>query len=172
MRIEPSPLGGVLICHLRTHHDERGQFVNVWEASSAEMAVLDKCNLSVNPQPGTLRGMHWQEAPHSEHKLISCVNGSVFDVLIDVRPGPSYLEWWGMVLETPSVAIYVPPGFAHGYLTLKADSSVLYHMNGTHNPSSARGLRYDDPGVGIEWPHVARLVSARDAAFPLLASTT
>lgn len=175
MEVEQSPLEGVLLCRLQSHGDERGLFVNLWDRSPMEGpfggAALDKCNLSQNPRRGTLRGMHWQEEPHGEHKLITCVSGEVFDVLVDVRPGKTHLQWWGTRLASPSVALYVPPGFAHGYLTLTDDAGVLYNMSGNYQPASARGLRYDDPAVGILWPEPVSLISERDASYPLLSPT-
>jgi dTDP-4-dehydrorhamnose 3,5-epimerase len=172
MQVAPAPLPGLFVVEAEPAVDDRGSFVRVWDQQTLHAAGLegriDQCNVSQNRTAGTLRGMHWQVAPHEEVKLVACVRGSVFDVVVDVRPASStYLKWWGLELDAATArALYIPGGFAHGFITLTDDSDVLYLMTGDYQPASARGLRYDDPAVGIDWPIDVRTVSARDLAFP------
>ncbi len=111
--------------------------------------------------------MHWQVAPHEETKLVRCTRGRVFDVAVDVRESSaSRLSWWGTELDPiTGRGLYIPPGFAHGFLTLEDHSEVEYLMTSTYSPAHSRGLRYDDPSVGIIWPGPIRCVSEGDLSF-------
>jgi dTDP-4-dehydrorhamnose 3,5-epimerase len=114
--------------------------------------------------------MHFQAPPHAEAKLVSCARGAIHDVVVDLRPGsPTWRRWAGVRLDADDGRLlYVPPGTAHGFLTLADDSTVLYQMSVAYVPEAARGVRWDDPLLAIEWPEPPLLVSARDRAFPLL----
>jgi dTDP-4-dehydrorhamnose 3,5-epimerase len=172
MRVVQAPLAGLVLVEAEPAIDERGSFVRMWDPPALAAVGLDgridQCSLSRNAKAGTLRGLHWQAGPHPETKLVSCVRGRVFDVAVDVRQAsPTYLDWWGLELRSDdTVSLYIPPGFAHGFVTLDDDCDVLYHMTDDYSPAHARGIRYDDPAVGIDWPVAVSTVSARDLAFP------
>ena len=129
-----------------------------------------QCNRSVSVTAGTIRGLHWQAAPYGEVKLVSCVRGRVFDVIVDVRPeSPTFLRWFGAELSAGNRTMaYVPEGCAHGYLTLEADSEVTYPVTAMYHPQAERGLRWDDPAIGIEWPLTPAVVSPKDQSWPHL----
>lgn len=171
MRLVPTPLPGVVVVEPQPAVDERGSFARAWDATTfANLGLgarLDQCNISRNLRAGTLRGLHWQVAPHEEAKLVRCTRGRVFDVAVDVQPGVNWLSWWGIELDSSmGLGLYVPQGFAHGFLTLEDDCDVEYLMTSNYSPEHARGLRYDDLAVGIEWPRAVEVVSARDQSFP------
>ena len=117
---------------------------------------------------GTLRGMHYQEAPHTEVKLIRCTRGAVHDVVVDLRPdSPTHRRWMGVELSARNGrTLYAPEGCAHGYLTLEDDTELLYFASDVYAPAAARGVRYDDPAFGIAWPGRIELVSAQDRSWP------
>jgi dTDP-4-dehydrorhamnose 3,5-epimerase len=125
-------------------------------------------SVSYNKLRGTLRGMHYQAAPHQENKLVSCLRGAIFDVVLDLRPAsPTYRRWAGANLTAEGFeALYVPKGCAHGFVTLTDDAVVHYEISEFHHPESARGVRYDDPAFGIRWPLQPRVISARDRSYP------
>ena len=127
--------------------------------------------MSFNAQRGTLRGMHWQ-APDSEAKLVRVTRGAILDVIVDIRPGsPTFKSHFSAELtDTNRRALFVPEGFAHGFVTLADDTEVFYQMSAYFVPAQARGFRYDDPEIGIHWPDGPRIVSDRDAALPGFAS--
>lgn len=127
-------------------------------------------NLSVNASRGTLRGLHWQAEPFGEVKLVRCLRGAVFDVLVDLRPESStYLRWQAIELsEGDGVAVYIPTGIAHGFQTLADDSHLLYHMGTFYQPDAAQGMIWNDPTLGIAWPIADPILSPRDAALPTL----
>jgi dTDP-4-dehydrorhamnose 3,5-epimerase len=167
-------VGGVRLIELQPHRDERGQFARAWcreEFARAGISVeMVQGNASVNPERGTLRGLHWQEAPNGEGKLVRCVRGSILDVAVDVDPASdTYLRWVAVEL-TPDGGrmLYVPPGCAHGFQTLVDDTEVDYLVSQPYAPQSARGLRYDDPVLGIAWPLPVTRISAQDGSWPLL----
>ena len=132
--------------------------------------MLHQCSVSYNTRKGTLRGMHYQSAPHEEHKLVRCTAGAIFDVIVDVRPGSlSYRRWFATELTAQNRrSLFVPPGFAHGFITLSDDAEVYYMISVPHAPQHARGFRWNDPAFAIEWPLVPSVISARDAGYPLL----
>jgi dTDP-4-dehydrorhamnose 3,5-epimerase len=159
--VDPEPL-----------EDERGFFARVWCAQEfAEHGLstaVSQSSLAYNRAEGTLRGMHWQVDPFAETKLVRCVRGSVYDVIVDLRPGSAtFARWTAVTLTAESRrALYVPEGFAHGYLTLEPDSEVWYQMSAPHEREAARGFRWNDPRFRIEWPREPAVVSERDRVWP------
>ena len=164
-------LPGVFTLEIEPAVDERGLFARTYSAAEfAERGIaftIAQASVSFNACRGTLRGMHLQVPPHEESKLIRCVAGSVFDVVVDLRAGsPTQLRWFGLELDaTQRNALYVPAGFAHGFLTLEADTELEYLISTPYEPSAAAGVRWDDPAVGIDWPNQPVVISDRDAAF-------
>jgi dTDP-4-dehydrorhamnose 3,5-epimerase len=166
-------LRGAFVVELEKVDDERGWFARSFSADefrahSLEPAVV-QCNLSFNRLRGTLRGMHYQDVPHTECKLVRCTRGAIYDVVVDLRTdSPTYCDWLGLEL-TPGngYMLYVPKGLAHGFQTLMDESEVFYQMSEMHVPSSARGVRWDDRAFGIRWPEAhERIISAKDQAYP------
>lgn len=176
MKFIELPLAGAYAIEVDRLADERGYFARTWcRREFAERSLvtrLEQCSVSHNARPGTLRGLHYQVAPFAETKLVSCVSGSIYDVIVDVRrDSPTYLRWYGERLDANSHrALYIPEGLAHGFQTLTDDSTVFYMISAEYHPPSARGLRWDDPALAIEWPLEPASISARDRAFPLLQS--
>jgi dTDP-4-dehydrorhamnose 3,5-epimerase len=174
MQLQATTLRGAFLVEARAQLDQRGAFARLWDPSAGATAGLTaQLNLlcaSWNPVRGTLRGMHWQEAPAEEVKLVRCTRGRIFDAAVDVRTdSDSYLSWWGTELGAgDGRAVYLSAGLAHGFLTLTDDTEVEYLMTSTYDPSRARGLRYDDPAVSIAWPTRVEQMSERDAGYPLL----
>jgi dTDP-4-dehydrorhamnose 3,5-epimerase len=174
MRFVATPIAGVHVVELEEHVDERGSFARTWcrdEMAAAGLAVeLAQCSLSRNRRAGTLRGLHFQRAPHEEAKLIRCTRGGIFDVAVDLRPGsPTRGRWFGVELDPlEGRALYVPEGCAHGFQTLVDDSDVAYMISVTYAPNASAGIRWDDPTLAIAWPVAAeRTISERDRALPL-----
>lgn len=160
--IEPEPI-----------RDERGFFARTYDADEfAERnlrTAFSQCSISYNRRAGTLRGMHFQEVPHQEAKLVRCTAGAIFDVIIDLRPeSPMFTRWVGAELTAENRrALYVPEGFAHGFQTLLDQTEVFYQISVPYHPTSARGVRWDDPAFGIEWPPAGeRTISERDRNHP------
>jgi dTDP-4-dehydrorhamnose 3,5-epimerase len=174
MRIAELPIAGAYVVKAEPIHDERGYFARTWSREEfAEHRLetkLEQCSVAHNEQRGTVRGMHYQVAPNSETKVVTCIAGSVYDVLVDVRPdSPTYLRWHAEQLGAGShVGLYVPKGVAHGYQTLTDRATLFYMISAPFHGPSARGVRWDDPRVGIRWPIPVTRISARDCAFPLL----
>lgn len=159
---------------LETLSDERGFFarsfcVREFEALGLE-ATVAQCNISYNERAGTLRGLHLQVPPHEEAKLIRCTRGTIYDVAVDLRrDSPSYRRWYAAELSADNRRmLYVPRGFAHGFQTLEDHSEVFYLMCEFYHPESARGLRWDDPALAIDWPLANPIVSDKDREHPLL----
>lgn len=174
MRFTPTALDEVVIVDLQPHADERGYFARTFCAEEFGRAGLPRqfpqCNTSFNRRRGTLRGLHYQDEPHPEGKLVRCTRGAVFDVAVDIRPASvTYRRWIGVELDANGTrSLWIPPGFAHGFVTLADDSELLYQMTEFYYPELARGLRWDDPALGITWPVTAPIMSTRDATYPLL----
>jgi dTDP-4-dehydrorhamnose 3,5-epimerase len=176
MRFTESELPGVFVVDETRHEDERGFFARTY--SGEEFAAhglsdrLTQSSVSFNPRQGTLRGLHFQEAPFEECKLVRCTAGAIFDVAVDIRPQSThYRRWFGVELNASNGrALYLPAGFAHGFLTLRADSEVLYTMTPNYSAAHARGFRWDDPAFDIHWPAAPAVIASRDAAYPLLGS--
>lgn len=170
-RIETS-IAGAWILEPHFIHDERGAFGRIFCAH--EFAAWGLCasftqsSLSKNSAVGTLRGMHFQSAPHEEVKLVRCTRGALFDVLVDLRRmSPSFGKWIGVELTAENArALYVPAGVAHGFLTLRDHTEVMYHMDTDFRPDAARGIRWNDPAIGVEWPAEPRVMSERDRSYP------
>jgi len=164
------------VLELERHADDRGWFARTFCRAELEAHGLDgnvaQCSVSVSDRRGTLRGLHFQAAPHQEVKLVRCTAGAIHDVIVDLRPeSPTYLRSHAVTLTAHAHnALYVPQDFAHGFLTLDDHVEVLYQMSVAHEPDAARGLRWDDPALGIVWPMTPTVISDRDASFPLLAA--
>jgi dTDP-4-dehydrorhamnose 3,5-epimerase len=179
VRFEETALAGAWLVDLELHEDERGFFARTWcpdeLAAHGLEATIAQWSISFNALRGTLRGMHWQEAPHAETKLVRCVRGAIYDVAVDLRPeSRTYRRWLGVELdEANRRSLYVPEGFAHGFQTLSDGAEVLYGISERHVPESARGFRWDDPAVGIDWPRAEeRVISERDLSWPDLDAAT
>lgn len=127
-----------------------------------------QCSLSRNVSRGTLRGMHYQAPPHGECKLVRCSRGAIFDVAVDLRPeSPTFRRWYGIELSDENdTMLYIPEGFAHGFLTLTDSSEVLYQISVAYAPDHARGVRWNDAAFAIAWPEQPRVLSERDRSFP------
>jgi dTDP-4-dehydrorhamnose 3,5-epimerase len=166
MRREWSELRDVSLSAREVHRDERGSFSKVFDAGAGAGITATQVCVSSNHLPGTLRGLHVQLAPHLETKRLWCTAGEVWDVLVDLRPGePTHGDWVGVHLEAARPAMLtIPPGVAHGFLTLTHDASLVYLIEGEYAPESARTLRWDDPTVGVEWPAEVTVISAQDRA--------
>jgi dTDP-4-dehydrorhamnose 3,5-epimerase len=165
------PLAGAFLVTAARHEDDRGWFARSWCAEElAEKGlggVMAQSSISFNRLVGTLRGLHYQIAPHEEAKLVTCVRGAIWDVIVDLRSdSPTYRRWHAEELAGDSPrALYVPEGFAHGFLTLSDDTSVLYQISVVYTPGFARGIRWDDPTIAIQWPAAPKIVSERDRSF-------
>jgi dTDP-4-dehydrorhamnose 3,5-epimerase len=172
MRFVETKLAGAFVIEPEPIEDERGSFARVWcerEFAAHGLATrMVQANVSVNRAAGTLRGLHWQEPPHSEAKLVRVTAGAIWDVLVDLRPGsPTYLGHVGVHLDAAGGAMaYVPEGFAHGFITLADATEVAYQMSAFYEPEAGRGARWDDPAFGIAWPRQARVISAKDEGWP------
>ncbi|MEO0559431.1 MAG: dTDP-4-dehydrorhamnose 3,5-epimerase [Bacteroidota bacterium] len=169
MRVHETRLPGVLRIERRVFGDARGWFVEAWnaeryrDAGIAEAFVQDNVSYSTN---GILRGLHLQHDPHAQGKLVSVVRGEVFDVAVDVRPASStFGQWVGVTLSAENGRqLYIPPGFAHGFVVTGDDALVTYKVTAAYAPASEVCIRWDDPEIGIDWPIVSPTVSDRDAA--------
>ena len=159
--VEPEPLA-----------DNRGYFARTWcqreFAARGLTAKVAQCNISFSAKKGTLRGMHFQAPPYQEAKLIRCVAGSIYDVIIDLRrASPDFGRHTAVILRArESRSLFVPEGFAHGFQTLENETEVLYQMSEYYVRESARGVRWDDPAFGIEWPADTRIISEKDRGYP------
>jgi dTDP-4-dehydrorhamnose 3,5-epimerase len=174
MKFTPAGLEGAFLVDLEPVRDERGSFARTFcvdEFTAHGIPMTPKqCSVSCNDRRGTLRGLHFQAAPHEEQKLVRCTAGAIFDVIVDLRPAsPQFRRWIGVELSAANRrALYIPPGLAHGFLTLSDASEVYYMMSAAHAPAHARGVRWNDPALGIEWPATPTVISARDAGYVLL----
>jgi dTDP-4-dehydrorhamnose 3,5-epimerase len=172
-----SPLPGAFLVEMEPLADERGFFARTYcadEFAAQGLGVdLHQCSVSFNARKGTLRGLHYQDAPHEEHKLVRCTAGAIFDVIVDIRPqSPSYRRWFGTDLTAQNRrSLFIPAGYAHGFLTLSDDAEVYYMISVPHAPEYSRGCRWNDPAFGIQWPMKPSVISSRDAAYPLLEPT-
>jgi dTDP-4-dehydrorhamnose 3,5-epimerase len=172
MIFSPTAIAGAVVVDLERHVDDRGFFARTWCADEFRAAGLPaelaQCSVSWNEHRHTLRGMHWQAAPHGEGKLVRCTRGAIHDVVVDLRPGsPSYLATVGMRLDEDNRrALLVPPDVAHGFLTLSSGTEVSYQMDTPYVPDAARGARWDDPAFAIAWPHQPAVISDRDRSYP------
>lgn len=172
MIFKETKLKGAYIIELEPLEDERGFFARSFCRKEFEEQGLNfsivQCNLSYNKRKGTLRGMHYQIAPHEEAKLVSCIRGAIYDVIIDLRPNSStYRQWFAVELTAENYKmLYIPAGFAHGFQTLEGNTVVFYQMSEFYHPECARGVRWNDPAFGIVWPDDIRVISDRDRQYP------
>jgi dTDP-4-dehydrorhamnose 3,5-epimerase len=170
-------LQGAFVIDVEPRRDERGALARTFcerefADHGAPMRIVQSSTIE-SPRAATLRGLHYQVAPDAEIKLVRCTRGSIFLVMADLRPeSPTRHQWVGTELSAQSQRLaYVPEGFAQGYQTLEDDSEVLYHMSHHYVSEAARGVRWDDPALGIDWPSASeRVMSDRDRAWPLLAA--
>jgi dTDP-4-dehydrorhamnose 3,5-epimerase len=173
MIFNETKLKGAYLIELEMLRDERGYFARSWSqrefAEQGLDARLAECNVSFNKRRGTLRGVHYQLAPHGQAKLVRCTRGAIYDVIVDLRPrSETFRQWVGFELSADNGRmLYVPEEFAHGFQTLTDDSEVFYQMSSPYAPESARGVRFDDPAFKIEWPPAdERIIIARDREYP------
>lgn len=165
-------LSGVFEICVDRKSDERGFFARTYCRDEFEVQGLNprvmQCNISFNTRKGTLRGMHYQAAPHDEAKLVRCTRGAIHDVVLDLRSdSPTFKQWIGVVLTADKRnMVYVPEGCAHGFLTLEAETEVFYQMSAFYDAESARGIRWNDPAFHIEWPDKVEVISERDRTYP------
>lgn len=167
-----TPLAGAFVIVAEPLEDARGSFARTWcrrefEARGLETRIA-QCSMSVNKKKGTLRGLHFQAPPFAETKIVRCTRGSIYDVIVDLRPhAPSYTRHFAIVL-TPGNGkmMYVPAGFAHGFQTLADDTEVWYQISEYYSSAHSRGVRWDDPVFGIRWPHDDRTIADRDRNYP------
>jgi dTDP-4-dehydrorhamnose 3,5-epimerase len=171
-------LPGAYTIDLEPIEDERGFFARQWSEDEFGQhglaTAVSQASVAFNRSESTLRGMHWQVAPHAEVKLVRCVRGAIYDVIVDLRPSSaSFGEWIAVELTDENRrTLYVPEGFAHGYQTLVPATEVWYQMSASYAPDAARGFRWDDPRFGITWPAARqRVVSDRDRAWPAFDET-
>jgi dTDP-4-dehydrorhamnose 3,5-epimerase len=176
MKVTAAELAGVFYVDLEPASDERGWFARLFDDAEFRRlglcAHFDQVSLSHNLRKGTLRGMHYQEPPHAEVKLIACVRGAASDVVVDIRPdSPTRHRWLATRLSAADRrALYVPEGFAHGFLALEDETTLLYQISGRYEAAAARGLRWNDPRLNIAWPEGPKTLSTRDQQWPLLAA--
>lgn len=172
MRFTAGQLPGVVIVDIERLVDERGFFARTWCAAEFRGQGLPdrfrQASVSYNSRPGTVRGMHFQKPPSREGKLVRCVQGAVFDVVVDLRPGSAgFLRHESVELSAANRrAVYVPPGFAHGFQTLEPDAEVQYQMTDDYRADLSSGFRWNDPAVGIAWPLAPTVMSERDRSYP------
>jgi len=175
MVFSESRLAGAWGIDVSPIHDDRGLFAVTWLADEFEQRGLDaslaQCNLAWNRRRGTLRGLHFQRAPFEQVKIVKCTRGALCDVIVDLRPAsPTYRQWDHVELTAENRRmLYVPAGFAHGYLTLTGDAEVYYHASRGWTPSAESGVRWNDPAFAIEWPFEPQVISDKDRTWPLLA---
>ena len=175
MIFQETPIDGAWVVVPEPTEDERGLFARTFSTDEFGARGLDsrvsQCSTSFNARAGTLRGLHYQAAPHGEAKLVRCTHGTIYDVAVDLRTdSPSYLRWCATQLSAENRhAFFIPDGCAHGFQTLADDSEVLYQISTPYVPGSGRGVRWDDPAFAIEWPDAppgGRIMSERDARYP------
>lgn len=171
VRFIETEINGVLIVEPELHRDERGFFTRTWSAREfrehgcAPDAV--ECNVSFNARAGTLRGLHFQIPPHAQPKLVRCTSGAVWDVAVDLRPhSPAFRHHVGVELAAGNHRqLFIPAGCAHGFITLEDDTEVLYQMSAAHDAASSRGVRWNDPAFGIQWPRPVSVILDRDNSY-------
>jgi len=173
MKFKELELPGAYVIDLQKIEDQRGFFARAFCRNEFEQnglnATLVQCNISYNPVEATLRGMHYQAPPYGEVKSVRCTAGAIYDVIVDVRRhSHTYCKWIGIELTASNRRmLYVPEGFAHGYLTLTSETEVFYQVSECYRPEAERGARWDDPAFRIEWPMKPKMLSLKDAAHPI-----
>lgn len=172
MNFTETRLSGAYIVEPDIFEDERGVFVLSWSQPEFERRQLDslfvQCNSAFNLRRGTLRGMHFQTPPFEQSKVVRCARGSIFDAIVDLRlESPTFKQWVGYELsEANRLMLYVPVGFAHGYLTLEDETEVLYQVSEMYAPENGSGVRWDDPAFNISWPEAVVCINERDRTYP------
>jgi len=172
MIFNETQLKGAFIIELERREDNRGFFARTWDQHEFEARGLNQrlvqCNVSYNINKGTVRGMHYQDKPYEEAKLVRCTMGALYDVIIDLRrDSPTFKQWTGIELTADNHRMhYIPEGFAHGFLTLEDRTEVFYQMSEIYVPDKARGVRWNDPAFGVKWPIAIRVISERDKNYP------
>lgn len=172
MRFVPTQLEGVFVIQQERHADERGFFARTWCARELQERGLEpglaQCSVSFNHRRGTLRGLHYQAPPFAEVKLVRCTRGALFDVAVDLRPdSASFGRWVGVELTADDgQSLYIPRGFAHGFLTLEDSTEIFYSISAPYSPEAARGVRWNDPLFGIAWPRPVEVIAPRDHGYP------
>lgn len=172
MIFQETGLAGAYLIELDRLSDSRGFFARTWcEREFAQHGLparMVQANLSFNKKKGTLRGLHYQAPPSTEGKLVRCTVGAIYDVIVDIRPkSGTFLQYMAFTLSAENrKALYIPPGFAHGFQTLADSTEVTYMMTDFHQPAYARGLRWNDPAFNIKWPEDTRTILERDNSYP------
>ena len=174
MRFTPSRIAGAWVIDIEPIHDQRGFFATTWlpeelRKHGIEPAVA-QCNLAFNHKRGTLRGLHFQTAPHAQAKIVRATRGVLVDVIVDLRPdSPTWRQWESFELTADNRRmLYIPAGLAHGYLTLTDDAEMFYQASSPWAPQSEAGVRWNDPAFGIRWPFEPVVISEKDRTWPLL----
>ena len=172
MRFTETKLAGAFVIEPERIDDQRGFFARIWSQREFEQRGIDsnlvECNISFNRKKGTLRGLHYQAAPHAQSKLVRCTMGAIFDVIVDLRQeSPTFRQWASVRLSADNrTMLFIPEGLAHGFQSLVDDSEVFYQMSRYYSPESSRGVRWNDPAFGIVWPEDSRVMNARDQNYP------
>lgn len=174
MKFIQLPLRGAYVIEPEAFQDKRGTFVRLFCKDELKRIKntreIVQINHSITVQKGAVRGMHYQRRPKAEIKIVKCLCGAIFDVIIDLRKGsPTFLKWYGEILSAENMRmLYIPEGFAHGFQTLESNSELLYFHTEFYSPRHEGGIRYDDPRVGIQWPLEVVEISERDMNHPLI----
>ncbi len=174
MKFFPTPLRGAYVIEPEPRQDERGFFSRIFCRDELGANGIDtpitQINDSYSALSHTLRGMHYQIAPHAEVKIVRCIQGRLFDAIVDLRSSsPTFKQWFGVELSAENRRLlYVPKGFAHGFMTLEPNTEMLYFVSDAYAPSAEKGLRWNDPEIAVHWPYEPKLISDRDMANPLL----
>jgi dTDP-4-dehydrorhamnose 3,5-epimerase len=172
MVFRETALAGAYLIEPERQEDERGFFARTFcereFAARGLVSTFVQWSISHNPRKGTLRGMHYQAAPHEETKLVRCTAGAIYDVVIDLRKNsPTYRRWASAELSAENrLLLYVPEGFAHGFVTLRDATEVAYHISAFYQPETARGVRWDDSAFRVAWPEGEKILSERDRNYP------
>lgn len=172
MLFAETKLKGAFVLDIEPREDHRGFFSRTFCQREFESHGLNphvvQCNIAYNKKKGTLRGMHFQNAPYAEAKLVRCTKGAIYDVILDLRPSsPTFKQWVGAELtEDNHKMLYVPEGFGHGYQTLSETAEVIYQVSQFYAPEAASGVRHNDPAFGIKWPHKVTAISEPDRNWP------
>ncbi len=172
MKFKPTPLKGAYLIDLKKIEDERGFFGRVFSSSEFEEQALEpaivQINNSFSAEKGTLRGLHYQLPPREETKLIRCIKGSLYDLILDIRKdSPTFGQSFGATLTAENrTMMYVPKGFAHGFITLEPNTEMLYFVSETYSPEYERGIRWNDPKFSVSWPIEPTVLSERDCQHP------
>lgn len=171
MQFHETQIPGAYVIELDRIEDDRGFFARSWCRDEFAARGLNpnvvQCNVSFNKRRGTLRGMHYQAAPHEEAKLVRCTRGAIYDVILDLRPdSPAFKQWVAVELSADNRRmLFLPEGLAHGFQSLCDETEVFYQMSAYYHPDATRGVRWDDPAFGIAWPLADPLLSCRDRSY-------